>query len=387
MSDWEEWIMFHRPRASMWMPAAIFAVAYFAAAEFGHAVSLQNQDRLYTTFWPPIGLLLTTLAVSRYAMWLPLLLAACVASLTSDVLFHDVTVGVSIGLCAASTLQACVGAWLLRRLVGPPFTLANPRDVVVLVCFAAALPALVGALLAAWILLPTDGATSYLALVQSWWRSNTIAVIVVAPVILTWSANPSIAKNLPSWRMIEGAILFTGLALFAEAVYGDWLPRFIQFPILLFPFIVWAGLRFGPRTVASAVLTVGLIAVWNSSHGRGPYAAESESPAALLLRTQGTLGMFSVCVLLLAATVSERRQAEGHRIATLAELQKALAEIKTLRGFIPICSWCKRIRDDQDFWHSVEDYIAQHTEATFSHGMCPACVTKAIDDLEREGRN
>jgi len=58
------------------------------------------------------------------------------------------------------------------------------------------------------------------------------------------------------------------------------------------------------------------------------------------------------------------------------ELQKALNEIKTLRGIIPICSHCKQIRDDEGMWKKIEEYIYTHTEACFSHGICPNCMRK-----------
>jgi len=64
------------------------------------------------------------------------------------------------------------------------------------------------------------------------------------------------------------------------------------------------------------------------------------------------------------------------------ELKNALAEIKTLRGIIPICSNCKKIRDDQGFWQQVESYVMKHTEASFSHGICPECVEKLYGDLD-----
>jgi transcriptional regulator with GAF, ATPase, and Fis domain len=67
---------------------------------------------------------------------------------------------------------------------------------------------------------------------------------------------------------------------------------------------------------------------------------------------------------------------------TNKELKIALAEIKTLRGIIPICSNCKKIRDDQGFWQQVESYVTKRTEASFSHGICPVCVEKLYGDLD-----
>ena len=64
---------------------------------------------------------------------------------------------------------------------------------------------------------------------------------------------------------------------------------------------------------------------------------------------------------------------------TINELAKALEEIKTLKGIIPICSYCKKIRNDEGAWDVMEAYIAEHTHALFSHGICPECYPKAIE--------
>ncbi len=61
--------------------------------------------------------------------------------------------------------------------------------------------------------------------------------------------------------------------------------------------------------------------------------------------------------------------------AKIEELREALDHIKTLRGVVPICAWCKKIRDDEGYWRQLEAYIRDHTEAEFSHGICPACAT------------
>ncbi|MEI6243586.1 MAG: response regulator transcription factor [Acidobacteriota bacterium] len=60
--------------------------------------------------------------------------------------------------------------------------------------------------------------------------------------------------------------------------------------------------------------------------------------------------------------------------AKIEELRHALDHIKTLRGVVPICAWCKKIRDDEGYWKQLESYIRDHTEAEFSHGICPTCA-------------
>jgi hypothetical protein len=67
-----------------------------------------------------------------------------------------------------------------------------------------------------------------------------------------------------------------------------------------------------------------------------------------------------------------------------AELQEALSKIKTLRGLIPICAWCKKIRDDKGYWSRLETYISEHSEADFTHGICPDCATKLKTDEEED---
>jgi DNA-binding response OmpR family regulator len=65
----------------------------------------------------------------------------------------------------------------------------------------------------------------------------------------------------------------------------------------------------------------------------------------------------------------------------IGELQRALAEIKTLRGLVPICASCKKIRDDKGYWNQVEVYVRDHTEAEFSHGICPECIKKLYPEF------
>lgn len=79
--------------------------------------------------------------------------------------------------------------------------------------------------------------------------------------------------------------------------------------------------------------------------------------------------------------ITARKEAERDRERLIASLQKALSEVKTLSGLIPICSACKKIRDDKGYWNYLEAYIHEHSEATFSHGICPDCTQELYGDL------
>ena len=82
--------------------------------------------------------------------------------------------------------------------------------------------------------------------------------------------------------------------------------------------------------------------------------------------------------------VQARRQAEVERERLIAELQDALANVKTLSGLIPICASCKKVRDDQGYWTQIETYLKQHSSAEFSHGLCLECMRKLYPDLSEE---
>ena len=70
------------------------------------------------------------------------------------------------------------------------------------------------------------------------------------------------------------------------------------------------------------------------------------------------------------------------RIRTHIELKKARDEIKTLRGILPICAACKKIRDDKGYWNQIESYISKRSEADFSHSICPDCAAKLYPDMD-----
>jgi sigma-B regulation protein RsbU (phosphoserine phosphatase) len=67
----------------------------------------------------------------------------------------------------------------------------------------------------------------------------------------------------------------------------------------------------------------------------------------------------------------------------MSELEESAARIKQLNGLLPMCAWCKKIRDDQNYWQEVECYVASHSEARFTHGICPACLAKTKVEAAR----
>ncbi len=84
---------------------------------------------------------------------------------------------------------------------------------------------------------------------------------------------------------------------------------------------------------------------------------------------------------LLAKEIEERKSSEAERERLIGELREALSRVTKLRGLLPICASCKRIRDDQGYWNQIEEYLHQHSDAEFTHGICPECVDKLYPEF------
>lgn len=87
-----------------------------------------------------------------------------------------------------------------------------------------------------------------------------------------------------------------------------------------------------------------------------------------------------------ARDITSRKEAEAERERLVEELREALAEVNVLRDILPMCSYCRRVRDDEQYWHSVENYISAHTSTRFSHGICPDCRKIHVEPQLRRAR-
>lgn len=365
----------------MGIPLTVFAALCLAAAALGLLVVEPMSPASLPALWPPTGALVAALIASDRRRWAVFVAGGCGVMLLSMMAFHGRPVLASLGFASASGLDAILAAWLVRQTVDDTFALDRLPHAAALVA-AASLAPMVGGLLAANVFLQA-GSTSVSAVWLAWWLAEAIGILIAAPLALAVFAEgrPPL-KALRSWMALEIAAVFAGGALLTQAIFGGTADPMIRVPAYILPFILWSVFRFGPGGASAAAFVVCFIALENASQGRGPLGLLSrsaldvlnQSSADLVLRSQGALATAAATILLLASVVAERKRAAQERDILLAELKQAMAEIKTLRGFVPICAWCHKVRDDAGAWHRLEAYLDARTDAVFSHSICPSCT-------------
>jgi PAS domain-containing protein len=164
-----------------------------------------------------------------------------------------------------------------------------------------------------------------------------------------------------------------------EQVFFDRKPRVGEGTLRIDDSVVWARMTFRPIRIMTERFVLVLledltrekVQLHENEMLRQELEKRVERRTAELRKTNENL----------MREVAERKRAEQEREAVIVELKKALAQVKKLSGFLPICASCKKIRDDEGYWQQIEAYIRDHSEAQFSHGLCPECAKKLYPDF------
>ncbi len=181
---------------------------------------------------------------------------------------------------------------------------------------------------------------------------------------------PNTAGNRKSWL-----IVIAGLATFALVMYFDYITsENLNFSIFyLIPIAVFCW-YFGP-------LSAGLVAVAGGLTWPFFVIIAGKQPS-FYTYWNGVVSFAFYAIFIGSVTAIKMYIRREH--ATNEQLSKALSEVKQLSGLLPICSSCKKIRDDKGQWHVMEGYIQKRTDARFSHGLCPECARRLYPDFAKE---
>jgi len=108
------------------------------------------------------------------------------------------------------------------------------------------------------------------------------------------------------------------------------------------------------------------------------------SPLDRLADLMGSFVITGAAFALVMWAILASYQAEHRRLVEVNErLQASLDEVKTLQGLLPVCSWCRKVRDDEGLWTQIEQYVSTHTGAEFTHGMCPDCYERGLQEMQK----
>jgi len=236
----------------------VFALGILLASEISRVYAAPFDS--YVGFWLPSGVYLAGLLLSETRRWPWVVLAAFTTTLASDLL-HLNNFWMSAGFGVGNAIEAILGAWLIRRFVAARPSLRKIQEFFGFVGFGAILAPVVGASLGATVVLASGASHVFGASWLTWWASESIGILLVAPALLTTLApeSPVLMPNLGARRMLEMIVLF---GLMAAAA---WLVA-VQEPVVastmkytLLPLLLWAGIRFGVRGAAFANLFLGLV--------------------------------------------------------------------------------------------------------------------------------
>jgi signal transduction histidine kinase/CheY-like chemotaxis protein len=273
-------------------------VSYWLAPVQGDSVAL---------WYAPTGIALAAVLCLGYRVWPGVVLGQLLLNLLVS---HPLAAAPAIA--AGSALEALLGAYLLRRLLHFRPALDRIRDVLGLIGTGA----LVGHPLSATIgisalclagIIPVD---RYGAAWFDWWLGNVMGQLLVAPLLLTWSAG----SRAPGGRqMVEVLGVLAALVLTGELAFGEWYARAGAHPLLVFatfPPLIWAAVRLGPRGAATATLVLAALALQSTAGGVGPFVGGT-TVGEWVSYLDAFMAAAAATALFLAAVFAERQQAEA----------------------------------------------------------------------------
>ena len=276
--------------------AFVFAL-YFGAGKLGLAVPFTSSN--VSPIWPAAGVAVAAVLIWGIQIAPAIAFAAFLVNFVTPV---PTFASIAIGLGNASS--AVIAGYLLKHFADFETSLPRLKDVLRLVVVAAVLATAVAASVGVTALTLVDAKawTGYGSAWRIWWLGDAMGVLVVAPLLLTGRDLLHIRRG---WRVLEACLLSIAILVTSAAIFSPWTTvRDDVLAFVVFPFIIWAALRFRVAGAAVAVLLSASFAVWGTAHGFGPFVNHTPLHNAMLL--QVFVAMTALTGLILAAVINER---------------------------------------------------------------------------------
>jgi serine phosphatase RsbU (regulator of sigma subunit) len=287
------------------------AAIYYGAAKLG--LDLAFAAPSVTAVWPPTGIALAAILLCGYRMWPGVALGAFLANTWTGVPLYT-----TLGIAAGNTLEALVGAYLLREVGEFRPSLERVRDVLSLAALAGVASTVVAATVGVTSLLVGNeiSAHEFGSTWRTWWLGDMGGDLVVAPAVLV------AATHWPFRRAPAGAVEALGLAVLTVGATVLVFSGAAPYAYLLFPVLVLVALRLWQPGAVGAMLLIAGVAIPLTEHNVGPFSGHS--PDDRLLLAQTFIGIAGLTALILAAVISERTRAEEGAEEIAETLQESL---------------------------------------------------------------
>jgi signal transduction histidine kinase len=359
----------------------ILAIVYHLAARLGLQMAYVQANT--SPVWPPTGIGLAALLLFGAKLWPGISLGVLFGSLLTGA-----PLNLALGLAVGNTIEALLAVFILKRVFNLRNELDRIQDVIALVVvslFCTTIAATVGSM--TLMLLGFSQWQNFWSIWFTWWIGDLLGALVITPLLLTWLSPNSIH---PQKRLyVEGGILLVILALTTWYVFSSMPPIgvFHQAMIyVIFPFVIWAALRFGQRGATFAITMVSGIAIWGTSQGMGPFSLESKNDSLVLLQT--FTAVVSLTALILAAATIERRKAadalrqKAEELAILNESSKTFLDNFEIANIFQIISRLAVTRLGSDIaWVETRDKYDGDDKDVHGYGISNELLQKLTDKL------
>ncbi len=276
----------------------LLAAVYFVAARIGFAAAAVHP--VVSSAWPPSGIAFAMLLLLGIRFWPAIAVGAFLVNFTGGIPLLG-----ALSIAVGNTLEAVVGVWLLERFARFRPSLDRLRDVLALVLLGATASTAISATIGTIVLKLVGGGAGRSAqtIWLAWAAGDSIGILILTPLILAWAIGrrPRITLH----NSIEAGVLAGILVVFTTVLFE--LP--FNYVYAIFPFTIWAAVRFGRRGAATASFVVAVLAVWHTVRGVGPFAGPT--PINNLFQLQIFIALLSLTSLMLAAVIAEREAAEA----------------------------------------------------------------------------
>src|SRR6266568_1157084 len=290
------------PAAYLLRLSTVFGL-YFAAGEIGLSAPFTSGN--VSPFWPASGIALASVLLWGYRMWPAIAAAAFLVNFWSPI-----PAQAALGIAVGNTSAALVGGVLLHRLGRLDLSLDRLRDVIALLTLGALVSSVVAATIGTTTLSLTHvkAWSGFGTALPVWWFGDAMGVLIAAPLFLTARQVRPLLLRFGSFEVLS---LFAGTTVTSLLMFSQTLGQSVRDDVLafaVFPFVIWAAIRFRVVGASIVCLLVAMIAVWGTAHGNGPFVKHDPVQNAILL--QSFIAVLSMSGLSLAAVIGERARAE-----------------------------------------------------------------------------